>query len=58
MKFSVVVSNHLQEVSIMNSQILERIANEKIMDVMRSIEFFIAAVVVISVVGFIFLAAV
>lgn len=42
----------------MNSQILERIANEKIMDVMRSIEFFIAAVVVISVVGFIFLAAV
>ena len=41
----------------MSSHILERIASEKSMDVMRSIEFFIATVVVISVIGFVFLAA-
>ena len=58
MQGSVVVSNHLQEVGIMNSHILERISNKKIMDVVRSIELFIVALVVISVVGFVFLAAV
>ena len=42
----------------MNSNIFERIANEKIMDILRSVEFFVAAVVVVSVVGFVFLAAV
>ena len=42
----------------MNSHILERISNKKIMDVVRSIELFIVALVVISVVGFVFLAAV
>lgn len=41
----------------MNLQILEHIANEKTTDIMRSIEFFMAFVVVISVVAFVFLAA-
>jgi hypothetical protein len=41
----------------MNSKILERIANEKNMDIMRSILFFIAFVVVISVVGLVLFAA-
>jgi hypothetical protein len=53
----VVVSNYLQEVGIMNSRILERIASEKNRDFFRSVEFFIALVVAISVLGFIFLAA-
>jgi len=42
----------------MNSPLLERITSEKNMDVLRSIEFFIAMAVAVSVVGFIFLAAV
>jgi hypothetical protein len=54
----VVVLNYLQEVGIMNLHILEHIASEKNMDVMRSIEFFIAMAVVTCVVGFVFLAAV
>jgi hypothetical protein len=56
MRFSVVVSNYLQEGCIMNSHILERIASEKTMDVMRSVELFMAIVVVICVVGFVFMA--
>ncbi len=57
MKVSIVVSNYLQEVGIMNSHILEHIASEKNMDVMLSVEFFIAMAAVISVVGLIFFAA-
>jgi hypothetical protein len=57
MKVSVVVLNYLPEVDIMNSHILEHIASEKNMDVVRSVEFFIAMAVVISVVGFVCLAA-
>ena len=53
-----VVSNYLQEVAIMNSPILERIAGEKNADVMHSIELFIGMAAVISVVGLLFLAAV
>ncbi len=41
----------------MNSHILEHIASEKNMDVMLSVEFFIAMAAVISVVGLIFFAA-
>jgi hypothetical protein len=55
---SVVVSNYLQEVDIMNSHILERIASEKNMNVVRSVEFFIAMAVVISALGLLFFAAV
>ncbi len=41
----------------MNSHIFERIASEKNMDAVHSIEFFIAMGIVISVVGFVFFAA-
>jgi len=40
----------------MNSHILERIASEKIIDVMRSVELFIAMAVVICTVGLVFIA--
>lgn len=42
----------------MNSHILERIASEKNMNVVRSVEFFIAMAVVISALGLLFFAAV
>jgi len=58
MKVSVFVSTYLQEVKIMNSHIFDHISNEKTMEVMRSIEFFILVAVVVSVVGFVCLAAV
>ena len=41
----------------MNPYIPERITNEKFLDIMRSIELFVALVVGISVVGFVCLAA-
>ena len=41
----------------MNSQMFERIASEKNMDTVHSIEFFVAMAIVISVVGFVFFAA-
>jgi hypothetical protein len=55
---SVVVSNYLPEDDIMNSHISESIANEKNMDMLRSIEFFVAMVVAISMVALAFFAAV
>ena len=58
MKVSIVVSNYLQEVGIMNSHIDERIANEEFMDIMRSIEFFVVIVVVVSVAGLVCIAVV
>ena len=58
MKIPIVVINPLQEVGIMNTHIFNHIANEKIMEIMRSIELFIGIVVVASVVGFLCLAAV
>lgn len=42
----------------MNSHIFEHIASEKNIDVMHSVEFFIAAIVFVGVVGFICLAAI
>jgi hypothetical protein len=42
----------------MNSHILERIAKDKNMDVVRSIELFVGMTLVISLIGFVFLAAV
>lgn len=42
----------------MNSHISEHIASERNIDVMHSVEFFIAAIVFVSAVGFICLAAV
>ncbi len=42
----------------MNTHISDHIANEKIVESMRSIELFIGIVVVVSVVGFLCLAAV
>ncbi len=41
----------------MNSHMIEWIANEKHMDVMRSVELFVGMIVLISAVGFICLAA-
>lgn len=58
MMVSIVVLNHLREAGIMNSPILEHIANENTLDIMRSVELFIGIVVVVSVIGFICLAAV
>ena len=40
----------------MNSHILERIASEKNLDLMRSVEFFIAMAIGISIVGLVFIA--
>ena len=42
----------------MNSHIFEHIASEKNIDLMHSVEFFIAAIVFVGVVGFICLAAI
>ena len=53
MRFSSSLSNYLQEVDIMNSHFIEHFSNEHVMDVMQSIEFFIGAIVVVSVVSFI-----
>jgi len=58
MKDTMVVSNYLQEVAMMNSPILEHIAGEKNADIMHSIELFIGMAFAISVVGLLFLAAV
>jgi hypothetical protein len=58
MKIPIVDINNLQEVGIMNTHISDHIANEKIVESMRSIELFIGIVVVVSVVGFLCLAAV
>jgi len=41
----------------MNSNIIEHAANEKIMEIMRSVELFIGIVVVASLVGFVCLSA-
>jgi len=51
-----VVSSHLQEVIIMNSHIFDPIANERTMEITRSIELFVGLLVVISMVGFVCLA--
>lgn len=40
----------------MNSHILERIASEKNLDLMRSVELFIAMSIAISIVGLVFIA--
>ena len=50
------ISKYLQEVDIMNSHFIEHISNENVIAVMHSIEFFIGAIIVASVVGFICLA--
>ena len=55
---SIVVSNYLQEVNIMNSHIFESIASEESKDAIHSAELFIAMTVVISLVGLVFFAAV
>lgn len=44
-------SNNLQEVDIMNSHLIEHISNENAVEVMRSVEFFIAAIIAISAIG-------
>lgn len=42
----------------MNSHFFDHMVNEKFVDTMRSIELFLGLLVAISIVGFIFLAAV
>jgi hypothetical protein len=46
-----VVANHPQEVSIMKSHIFEVIASERTMDIMHSIELFIATAFFAILVG-------
>jgi hypothetical protein len=55
---SMVLSNYLQEESIMNSHILEQIDSEKGKDVMHSVEYFIGMIVAVCVVGLFCIAAV
>jgi hypothetical protein len=55
-KALVVVSNPLQETDVMNSHIMEEIAEGKNSNITFSVLFFISSVVIISIVGVVFMA--
>lgn len=58
MNLTIAVPNYLQEVDIMHFPVWDNPSHEKHMDMLRSLELFLGMAIAISLIGFVFLAAV